>query len=304
MEIIRGLHNLKPLTNSVVTIGNFDGVHIGHQTIVRRLVEKSKLLGAPSVLISFSPTPQQFFGQQHATLSNFKEKHTLLEALGLDYHLIINFNAQFSALTAEAFVQQVLLDKLNIKHCLIGDDFRFGAKRLGDFDLLKKFSKQHNFSVENTSSVLCNEHRASSSKIREFLELGELSSAKQMLGRDFSISGKIIDGQKKGRTIGFPTINIPIKRKISPVLGVFAVHVELMGETHQGVCNIGKRPTVGGQQTLLEVFLFNFDANVYGERARVIFKHKIRDEQKFDSFLELKQQIDLDTQSAKAYFKI
>ncbi|HAD99492.1 MAG TPA: bifunctional riboflavin kinase/FAD synthetase [Gammaproteobacteria bacterium] len=304
MQFIRGLHNLKNHAGSVVTIGNFDGVHVGHEKIILRLVESAKALGLPSVLISFSPTPQCFFGREQATLSNFKEKHQLLDRLGVDKHLLIYFNQTFSELKAKDFIQQVLLDKLNMKHCLIGDDFRFGKKRQGDLGLLQSLSKTKGFSVENTQSVLCNDCRASSSEIRTLLAHGDLAAVTQMLGREFSISGKIIHGQQKGRTIGFPTINIPIKRKISPVLGVFATTVEVQGSVFQGVCNIGNRPTINGEEILLEVFLFDFDRDVYGFEAKVVFKHKIRDEEKFDSFKALKQQIELDTQQAKAFFKV
>jgi len=304
MQLIRGLHNLKKHSGSVVTIGNFDGVHVGHEKIISRLVETAKTLGLPSVLISFAPTPQCFFGREQATLSNFKEKHQLLSRLGVDKHLLIYFNQSFSELEAKDFIQQVLLDKLNMKHCLIGDDFRFGRGRQGDLKLLQSLSSTNDFSVENTQSVLCNDCRASSSEIRTLLTQGDLGDAAQMLGREFSINGKIIHGHKKGRTIGFPTINIPIKRKISPVLGVFATTVEIDGVVYQGVCNIGNRPTVNGTKILLEVFLFDFDRDVYGLEAKVVFKHKIREEEKFDNFEALKQQIELDTQQAKAYFKI
>ncbi len=304
MQLIRGLHNLKKHSGSVVTIGNFDGVHVGHEKIILRLVRSAKALVLPSVLVSFSPTPQCFFGREQATLSNFKEKHQLLARLGVDKHLLIYFNQNFSELEAKDFIQQVLLDKLNMKHCLIGDDFRFGKNRQGDVKLLQSLSKVKGFSVENTQSVLRNDCRASSSGIRTLLACGDLSAATQMLGREFSILGKIIHGQQKGRTIDFPTINIPIKREISPVLGVFATTVEIQGVVFQGVCNIGNRPTVNGKKILLEVFLFDFDRDVYGVEAKVVFKHKIRDEEKFDSFEALKQQIELDTEQAKAFFKI
>ncbi len=302
MNVIRGLHNLKKYPGSVVTIGNFDGVHIGHQHIISRLVEKSKQLGLPSIIISFSPTPQSFFGRESATLSNFKQKHRLLEKLGLDAHLIIKFDAQLSKLSAQDFINEILLKKLGVRFCLIGDDFRFGAGRMGDFKLLKDFAQQHNFEVENTQSILCASCRASSSKIRELLSQGEFNSVAKMLGREFSISGKIIHGKQLGRTINFPTINVPIKRNISPVLGVFAVQVDLLGKLFNGVCNIGKRPTVNGENILLEVFLFDFNQDVYGEFSNIIFKLKIRDEQKFDSFDQLKEQIKLDTQTAKDFF--
>jgi riboflavin kinase/FMN adenylyltransferase len=302
MEIIRGLHNLKKYTGSVVTIGNFDGVHIGHHHIIDHLVKQSKLLGLPSVLISFSPTPQSFFGREQATLSNFKQKHQLLEKLGLDFHLIIKFDQAFSNMSADDFIQTILINKLKMKFCLIGDDFRFGSGRTGDFKLLQSSALKANFEVENTQSILCDSCRASSSSIRDLLANGKLESATKMLGREFSIAGKVIHGRQLGRTIDFPTINIPIKRNISPVLGIFAVQVDIIGQRFNGVCNIGKRPTVNGENILLEVFLFDFDQVVYGELANVTFKQRIRDEKKFDSFEALKAQIILDTQSAKTYF--
>jgi len=302
MQLIRGLHNLKKHAGSVVTIGNFDGVHVGHDKIITKLVESAKTLGLPSVLISFAPTPQCFFGREQATLSNFKEKHQLLSKLGVDEHLLVYFNQAFSDIKAKDFVQQVLIDKLNIRHCLIGDDFRFGKNRQGDLALLQDLSKTKGFTVESTQSILCNDSRASSSKVRALLSQGDLVGAAQMLGREFSISGKIIHGQQKGRTIGFPTINIPIKRKISPILGVFATIVEIQGVAYQGVCNIGNRPTINGTKTLLEVFLFNFNQEIYGLEAKVVFKHKIREEEKFDNFEALKQQIKHDAETAKKFF--
>ena len=302
MNIIRGLHNLKKLSSSAITIGNFDGVHVGHQHIISHLVKKAKALNVPSILISFSPTPQSFFGREQATLTSFKQKQLLLKKLGLDTHLIIAFDQKFSRLSGADFIQKILLDQLGMKFCLIGDDFRFGAGRTGDFKLLQTFAQQHTFNVENTQSVLCHGHRASSSKIREFLSQGQFKLASAMLGREFSISGKITRGKQPGRTINFPTINIPIKRNISPVLGVFSVQVLLSGKTFNGVCNIGKRPTVNGENTLLEVFLFNFNQTVYGEFASVIFRQRIREEQKFDSFDQLKEQIKLDVKIAEDFF--
>ncbi|ABL01820.1 FMN adenylyltransferase / riboflavin kinase [Candidatus Ruthia magnifica str. Cm (Calyptogena magnifica)] len=298
MKLIRGLQNLKSHFGSVVTIGNFDGVHIGHQKIIKTLVKKAQIMNLPSVLISFSPTPQHFFGHMQATLSSFKQKHALLTNLGLEEYLLINFNTPFSQLSADAFIQQILLKKLNIKHCIVGDDFRFGANRTGDFSLLQTFD----FEVEKTPTVLHNFHRVSSSKIRQSLKKGDFNLANQLLGREFSISGKIIHGQKQGRAIDFPTINILIKRKISPLLGVFAVNVELNGKIYNGVCNLGKRPTIGGEIILLEAFLFDFNSQIYGENAKTVFKYKIRDEQKFDSFSALKRQIKSDVKDAKNFF--
>lgn len=302
MNLICGLHNLEKQQGSVVTIGNFDGIHIGHKKIILRLIEKSKTMHVPSVLISFMPTPQSFFGHPQASLSSFKEKHCLLSEIGLDIHLIIRFNQAFSQLEAQTFVQTILLERLGMKHCLIGDDFRFGKGRKGNFQLLQNLSKTRGFTLEKTPSILLNGNRISSSKIRTHLEQGELHLISQMLGREFSITGTIIHGLKNGRAIGFPTINIPIKRKISPVHGIFAVTVELDGAIYQGVCNVGNRPVVDGSKTLLEVFLFNFNREVYGLKAKTVFKYKVRNEENFDDFEALKQQIKLDVEYVKSYF--
>jgi len=302
MQLIRGLHNLHKLSGCVLTIGNFDGVHTGHQEIIRRLTAKAKELNAPSVLISFSVTPQTFFGRPKARLSNFRDKHVLLESLGVDKHLLIRFNKAFSETSAESFIEDIIINKLNAHHCLIGDDFRFGKGRTGDFNLLEKYAKIGGFSADKLSDIQIQGRRVSSSAIRKHLALGEFDKAAQLLGRPYAISGLIAHGAKKGRTIGFPTINIGIRRKLSPVLGVFAVLVEMNNNVYRGVCNVGKRPTVGGEKTLLEVFIFDFDQEVYGQHAKVIFKYQVREERKFDSFEELKDQITEDVRSAKHFF--
>lgn len=302
MKLIRGIQNLPPQQGCVTTIGNFDGVHIGHQKIISRLCHKSKQLALPSLLISFMPSPQSFFKKPQAVLSNFKEKYHLLKNLGLNEHLLINFNKQFAQMSAPDFIQQILINKLHMKHCLIGDDFRFGRGREGNFELLQKYAKTQNFTLERSPSVLYQGVRVSSSKIRTLLLSSQFETVRAMLGREFSISGEIIHGAKQGRKLNFPTINIPIQRKISPILGVFALVVKLNKRTYQGVGNIGKRPTLNGEKILLEVFLFDFNLDVYGQKAQVIFKHKIRDEKKFPSLTALKQQIKTDSQAARYYF--
>lgn len=300
MQIIRGLAHLTPLAGSAITIGNFDGVHLAHQAIIRRLVAKARDLNLPSVLISFAPTPRDFFQNPQATLSNFRQKHQLLSALKLDKHLIIRFDEQFSKLSAQDFISQILTKKLGAKYVLVGDDFRFGAQRLGDFKLLQRAD----FAVENLNSILIGSKRISSTTIRAQLTQGKFAEVAQLLGREFSISGRIVRGQQRGRTIDFPTLNIPIKAKISPVLGVFAVRVKLGKSVYNGVCNIGTRPTVGGKRCVLEVFLFDFNRDIYGQFAQIIFKHKIRDEQKFATFEDLKNQIQQDVKSAKTLLNL
>jgi riboflavin kinase/FMN adenylyltransferase len=228
----------------------------------------------------------------------------LLESLGVDKHLLIRFNKAFSDTSANSFIEEIIMDQLNARYCLIGDDFRFGKDRLGDFDLLQKYAKLGGFSADKLGDIQIKGQRVSSSAIRNCLALGKFDKAEQLLGRPYSISGLIAHGAKQGRTIGFPTINIGIRRNLSPVLGVFAVLVEINNTSYYGVCNVGKRPTVGGEKTLLEVFLFDFDQEVYGEHATVVFKNRVREEKKFASFDELKTQIAEDVKSAKHFFKI
>ena len=303
MELIRGLHNLKSLSGCVLTIGNFDGVHVGHQEILKKLVKKAKELGLPSLVISFSVTPETFFGRPKARINNFRDKHLLLESLGVDKHLLIRFNKSFSELRAAEFVNKVLVEKTGVRYCFVGDDFRFGKDREGGFSMLKKMSLEHNFALQKINGVSIGGLRVSSSEIRKMLTKGDFKSAETFLGRPFSISGKVAHGAQIGRTIGFPTANIGIKRRLSPVLGVYSVHIEHSSKTYTGVCNVGKRPTLGGTKTLLEVFVFDFDQEIYGENVNVIFRQKCRNEIKFGSFDELKKQIEKDVEKSREYFK-
>ena len=302
MELIRGLHNLKSLSGCVLTIGNFDGVHVGHQEILKKLVKKAKELGLPSLVISFSVTPETFFGRPKARINNFRDKHLLLESLGVDKHLLIRFNKSFSELRAAEFVNKVLVEKTGVRYCFVGDDFRFGKDREGDFSMLKKMSLEHNFALQKINGVSIGGLRVSSSEIRKMLTKGDFKSAETFLGRPFSISGKVAHGAQIGRTIGFPTANIGIKRRLSPVLGVYSVHIEHRSKTYTGVCNVGRRPTLGGSKTLLEVFVFDFDQEIYGENVNVIFRQKCRNEIKFGSFDELKKQIEKDVEKSRGFF--
>jgi len=303
MQLIRGLHNLKKQSGCVLTIGNFDGVHMGHQKIIKRLVKKAHELKIPSLVISFSVTPESYFGRPKARLSSFRDKHLFLKSLGVDKHLLIRFNDSFSQTSATSFVENTLVEKLKVRRCFIGDDFCFGKDRLGNYGLLEKLSKPNNFIAEKVERVSLENKRVSSSAVRRCLALGDFSMAKKLLGRPFAISGKVSHGDKKGRTIGFPTINVGISRRLSPVLGVFNVLIKINKEAYHGVCNVGKRPTVGGEKTLLEVFIFDFNREIYGERVTIVFKQKSRDEMKFNSFEELKQQIAKDVEIGKRYFK-
>ena len=302
MHLIRGLQNLKEQPGCVLTIGNFDGIHRGHQKIIKALVAKANTLGVPSIVISFSVPPESFFGRPKARLSSFRDKHLFLESLGVEKHLLIRFNKDFSQMSARSFVEDVLLAKLKMRCCFIGDDFRFGKDRQGDYSMLENMAKTCDFVAQKVNRVTVNGKRVSSSEIRELLRQGEFSMAEELLGRPFAIGGRIMHGEKRGRAIGFPTINVSIGRKLSPVLGVFAVLIELNKKTYQGVCNVGKRPTIGGEKTLLEVNIFDFDKNVYGEHAKVLFRHRIREEMKFESVQQLQSQIASDANIARRYF--
>ena len=303
MELIRGLHNLKKQSGCVVTIGNFDGVHIGHQEILKNLVNASRRQALPSLVISFSVTPETFFGRPKARISNFRDKHMLLDSLGVDKHLLIRFAKSFSKISAIDFIDKILIEKIGMRHCFVGDDFRFGSGREGDFSMLQKASLENKFKVEKIKGVVSNGSRISSSEIRKALSAGDFGSAQDFLGRPFSISGKVARGEKIGRTIGFPTVNIGIKRKLIPVLGVYSVLIKHNSETYTGVCNVGKRPTLGGTKSLLEVFIFDFDKEIYGDSIEVIFKQKCRDEKKFESLDELKEQIKKDTEKSRLFFQ-
>ncbi len=304
MKTFRDIEKLPQIKGSVVTIGNFDGIHLGHQKIIAQLKEHAEKLKVPSVVISFNPTPQNFFGADHAVLSSYEEKDFFLSSLGINYHLVINFNKEFSNINAQTFIEEFLLRKLNIKLCLVGDDFRFGKNRVGDFSLLQENGDKHGFAVEETATIEHNQIRISSTRIRECLQQNNLEETKKLLGRNYSISGKIVRGQQRGRTINFPTINILPNRSKSPVSGVFAVKVKLSGQTYFGICNAGHKPTVDGREFLFETHIFDFEKDVYEQFAEIDFLKHVRPEKKFNSFEELKDQIEKDVIVAKKFFKL
>ncbi len=310
MELIRGLQNLKPRHQGcVATIGNFDGVHLGHQAVIRQVMDKAKELGLPVVVITFEPQPQEFFRPEDvpARLTRFREKLLVLESLFVDRVLCLRFNRYLASLTADEFVQRILVNGLGIKYLVVGDDFKFGRDRSGDFEYLQSIGPELGFEVSDTDSFSFAGERVSSTGIRTALETGDLLLAKQMLGRDYGMCGRVAHGDKRGRTIGFPTANIYLHRKSSPLYGVYSVqlhskHPQIGGRVVNGIANVGQRPTVGGTRTLLEVHLFDFEADIYGAYVDVTFLQKIRDEHRFESFEALKAQIVRDVEQAKAFF--
>lgn len=306
MLVFRGFSQTAP-SDTVLTIGNFDGVHLGHRALLARLTATATRVGLPPTVLTFEPHPREFFAAQTAParLSTLREKLELIADDGVAIATVVRFNAAFSALSAEAFIEQVLVRALRVRHLIIGDDFRFGAQRAGDFTLLHEAGARFGFKVEAMECVTLDGERASSSAVRSALASGDLARAARLLGRPYSIDGRVVQGDKIGRQLGFATANIRIKHDRPPLLGVFAVEVKCPdGQTLQGVANLGFRPSANQViRPLLEVHLFDFDRDIYGRHLNVRFLHKLRDEMKFPHFDALKAQIARDVDTAQNYFR-
>jgi len=306
MKLVRGLHNFRAEHHGcVATIGNFDGVHLGHQAVLGQLSEKAAELCLPTTVIVFEPQPQEFFAPHSAVprLTRFREKLKALLRFSVDRVVCLHFDRCLAAMPAREFIDQVLIEGLGVRYLVVGDDFRFGAKRQGNFAMLQEAGARHGFQVVNMHTFHIDGERVSSTRVREALARGDLNEAEKLLGRPYRMCGRVAHGDKRGRSIGFPTANIHLHRKATPVQGVYAV--ELFGldvEPVEGVANVGTRPTVDGTHTLLEVHLFDFDQDIYGHHVHVDFLHKLRDECRFDSFDALKQQIERDVENARRYF--
>ncbi|MBK1874676.1 bifunctional riboflavin kinase/FAD synthetase [Marinobacter sp. 1-3A] len=312
MRLIRGLTNLKMLSRQadsplaqgcVATIGNFDGVHLGHQTIIDQVKNKAKALSLPSVVMIFEPQPREFFQGMEAPprLMGFRQKFEALRAAGIDIVLCLRFDGTFRSYSGMGFIDDVLIGGLAVRHLVVGDDFRFGCDRAGDFALLEKVGKTAGFSVENTRTVTVAGERISSTRIRNLLLANQLEKAEALLGRRYHIQGRVVYGRQLGRQIGSPTANI-LLYQMPALRGVYVVDVTLENGTKQdGVANIGLRPTVDGKQPALEVHLFDFTGTLYGQRIDVVFRHGLRDEEKFDSIDALKAQIARDFDAARAW---
>jgi len=306
MELIYGLHHLRPEhRHCVATIGNFDGVHRGHQAVFKKLKQKADELGLPAVVMTFEPQPQEFFAKDQPIprLARLREKLAIMSEYGIDRVLCLRFNTQFAAMQATEFIESILIERLAVKFLLVGPDFRFGQLRQGDIILLKQYGLKYGFEVDSLEPTTYQGKRISSTWIRTLLQTGELKQAQALLGHHYRMSGRVAHGDKRGRTLNIPTANIHIQRKYAPILGVYAVEAFGISQSGiKGVANIGHRPSVGGTQTLLEVHLFNFDQDIYGQYIDVDFLHKLRDEKHYPSFERLKQQINQDIKDAKAFF--
>jgi riboflavin kinase/FMN adenylyltransferase len=290
-----------------LTIGNFDGVHRGHRAMLERLVARAGELKLASCVLTFEPHPREFFTPATAPtrLTRLREKLEFIAEAGVDRVHVIRFDARLAALAAARFVEEVLLRGLGMRWLLVGRDFRFGAKRAGDFAQLEAAAVQHGFGLEGMPDVLYVGQRVSSSGVRSALAAGNLEGAAQLLGRTYMMSGRVAHGEKLGRTLGFPTANIVLRRR-PPLAGVFAVEAELE-ETHavlRGVASVGRRPTVKeNAPPLLEVHLFDWQGDLYGRHLRVKFLRKLRDEQKYGALDALRAAITRDAQQARDYFK-
>jgi riboflavin kinase / FMN adenylyltransferase len=295
-------------TPIAVTIGNFDGVHLGHQAMLARLNEIAREHGLPPCAMTFEPHPREFFApdQAPARLTSLREKLELLAAQGIEMTYVCRFDYPFAQTSAEDFVERVLVRGLGVRHVLIGDDFRFGARRAGDFALLKQHASRLGYTVESMSSVTLDGERVSSTAVREALAAGQLAHAARLLGRPYSISGRVVRGDGLGRKLGFPTANVQMKHNRPPLAGIFAVEVTGIGDTTlRGVASLGVRPTVKqAAQPVLEVYLLDFSGNVYGRHVRVDFLHKFRDEEKFADLAALTRRIASDVEDARAYFAL
>lgn len=302
------LSDLTSHSGFAATIGNFDGVHLGHQSLIKTLNKKAKELKIPSLVITFEPHPQEYFVGQAAParLTTFREKMILLNALQVGAVLCLPFNNALSLLPAEQFIQDILVKKLKIKYLLVGDDFKFGYQRKGDFELLEKYGATHGYQVERAETILWTEKRIGSTWARALLAEGDLKTAETLLGRPYYMMGRVSRGDKRGSGLGFPTANIRLKKRRSLLWGVFVVRVSLSeeGVLHYGVANVGTRPTLGGQTALLEVHLFDFNQVLYGKCLRVEFLHKLRDEHQFGSVEALTHQIRKDVEDARRFIQL
>jgi riboflavin kinase/FMN adenylyltransferase len=312
MELIRGLHNLRERHRGcVLSIGNFDGFHRGHQALIARLKQHASRLGQPVTVQIFEPTPREFFapakapdgstrGQAPGRVATFRDKLAQLEAAGVARVLCVRFNQRFAAIEAERYVEEVLVGKLGVKAVVVGDDFRFGAGRGGDLALLQKLGARSGFAAEAVGPVTVNGERVSSTTVREALAVPDLARASLLLGRPYALGGRVRRGAQLGRKLGMPTVNVPMRRRPALRMGVYAVQVRAAGRDWNGVANLGVRPMLERGNCVLEAHVFGEPGTLYGELVEVRFVKFLRDEQRFESFEALAAQMQADGAQARA----
>jgi riboflavin kinase/FMN adenylyltransferase len=303
MELVRGVHNLRPSHRGcVATIGNFDGVHLGHQHMIAAVRARAHRDGVPATVITFEPTPREFFEGPAAPsrLNRLREKLDGLERYGVDRVVVLRFDRRMQGMGAVEFVDRLLVEGLGVRHLVVGHDFRFARRREGTVDTLRAAGVRHGFTVEEIGEFLVDGERVSSSLVREALNRGDLDRATQLLGRPYRMAGRVRLGKKLGRQLGFPTANLALHRKVVPLWGIFAVRASGAGlVNHPAVASLGTRPTVDGTDPLLEVHLFDWDGSLYGRYLDVDFVERLRDEQKFESLDALVAQMHRDAAAAR-----
>lgn len=304
MQVFRTLNAAQGAGPVALTIGNFDGVHRGHQAMLARLTERAGALGLPACVMTFEPHPREFFtpAEAPARLTSLREKLGLFAAMGVARTYVCRFDRRLSTLPAQTFIAENLQRLLRARWVLIGDDFRFGAKRRGDFAMLQRCAVDGTFEVESMQSVEVDGARVSSTAVRATLQEGRLVAASHLLGRDYAISGRVVHGEKTGRQLGFPTANIQLKHNKPPLAGIFAVKLLGLEKPFDGVASLGTRPTIRPEgRATLEVHLFDFDRVIYGEHVSVAFLHKLRDEERYPDLATLTAQIERDVDNARAW---
>jgi riboflavin kinase/FMN adenylyltransferase len=305
MKIYEGLEGFTPVRNAVVTSGTFDGVHLGHQKILNRIREIARTLQGETILITFWPHPRLvLYPDEHnlRLLSTFEEKTKLLRQFGIDHLITIPFTQNFSQMSSEEFIKKVLIESIETKILVIGYDHRFGKNREGSFEYLKANSSSFGFDLEEIPRQDVEEIGVSSTKIRKALELGDVTTATNCLGRPYELNGIVIKGQQIGRSIGFPTANIHIPNdyKLIPKDGVYAVEAAVDGSYYKAMLNIGNRPTVDGTKKTVEANLFDFQGDLYNRQITIYFREFLREEQKFENLEALKNQLVLDQKAARS----
>ena len=301
MIIYKNLNIKKKHKGSVIAIGNFDGLHIGHQKVLKEARQKAINRKLKFGLVTFEPVPTMFFNKniKNHRINSFNQKIYFLKKIKLDFLIVINFNKAFSNLSAENFVTKILFEKLKSKYIFISKNFRFGRKRLGDIKTLKNFEKKYSYKILVTTPYKKKDKIVSSSLIRKIIQKGKIQEAERLLGRPWSVEGEVIKGEQRGRIIGFPTCNIELNSYTLPKLGVYSVWVQINNLKKRGIANIGYRPTFNGKSLLLEVNIFGIKRNLYKKILKINFIKFIRAEKKFKNIKELKAQIKKDIISAK-----
>lgn len=309
MRVIKGISNIaKKFKDPAVALGVFDGMHLGHQRIIKRLICKAKALGSVSVVITFDPHPLKSFYENNVAplITSLDHRIALIESLGADVCLVLNFDQRFARISAEEFIRHFLVRSIGVRHIVVGEGFRFGQKKQGTLSLLRRLGKEDGFSVEAVKPVRVNSCIISSSRIRMLIQKGKVKQANELLGRNFSIHGKVTKGCARGRLLGYPTANIQPEQEIVPAYGVYAAQVKLKNKTMPGILNVGCRPTfyhLRKFSPVIEVHIFNFRNTIYNQKLEVFFLARIRAERKFTSREALLRQIKKDEIKAKAILK-